>query len=289
MFARLLAYLASIFASIGEVTMAGIGHLRSAGRAASSAVTVAASMLWDDIRPARKAARVAGKGAAAVSRGAALAGAGTAIVAGTAIEGAAGVVGRTLGAVLPTPPVTARSLADAAVATDDARGRGPAHVPARAPAAAASLSPGLRWLAPERHGELVQEYARNWLQRDREALYRLPPINPTVIEWLGTLSESELRLIKHLPPERLEAHLLARDPRDRNAALPPAPGYVSALRPVLSLEERLHQMGLSPEEARPFLEKEAARAAADDAEERRWKARQERATDPVPALRPSFG
>lgn len=293
MFARLLAFLAALFTPIGDAATAAVSGVRSAGNAASSAVSEALSMLWDDLMPARKAARGAGKGAAAVGRGAALAGAGTAIVAGTAVEAVGGTVGRTLGAMLPTPPVTAKSLADAAVASDDARGRAPA-VPALTPARTSTgpLSPGLRWLAPERHGELVQEYAHHWLKRDREAIYRLPPIDTTVIQWMGTLTESELRLLKHLPAERLEAHILARDPRDRNAALPPVPGYVSELRPVLSLEERLHQMGFSQEEARPLLEKEAAQAAAHDAEERRWKARQEREVDaapgPVPPLRPAF-
>ncbi|SFU92851.1 hypothetical protein SAMN02799631_03194 [Methylobacterium sp. 174MFSha1.1] len=293
MLTRLLAFLATLFAPIGQAATAAISGLRSAGHAAVAATREAIDLLWDDLLPARKAARVAGKGASALGRGAALAGAGTAIAAGAAVEAVGGTVGRTLGAMLPTPPVTARSLADAAVANDDARGRGAAVAPAIAPAPAAALSPGLRWLAPERHGELVQEYARLWLLRDREAIYRLPPINPVVIQWMGTLTESELRLLKHLPAERIEAHILARDPRDRNAALPPVPSYVSDLRPILSLEERLHQMGLSPEEARPFLEKEAAQAAAHEAEERRWKARQEREADPAPApvppFRPAFG
>jgi len=293
MLTRLLAFLATLFAPLGQAATAAVSGLRSAGHAATAAVREAVDMLWDDLLPARKAGRVAGRGAAALRRGAAVAGAGTAIATGIAIEAVGGTVGRTLGAMLPTPPVTAKSVADAAVAHDDAR-RAPA-VPALAPARAltAPLSPGLRWLAPERHAELVQEYARLWLQRDREAIYRLPPINPVVIQWMGGLTESELRLLKHLPAERLEAHLLARDPRDRNAALPPVPSYVSELRPILSLEERLHQMGLSPEEAKPFLEKEAAQAAAHEAEERRWKASQERAADPVPAavppLRPAFG
>ncbi|KTS25892.1 hypothetical protein NS228_23815 [Methylobacterium indicum] len=250
-------------------------------------------MLWDDLLPARKAARVAGKGAAALGRGAAVAGAGTAIAAGTALEAAGGTIGATLGAMLPAAPVTARGLADAAVANDDARHRVPAAVPALAPAPAAPLSLGLRWLAPERHADLVQEYARLWLKRDKAALRELPPIDLGVVQWMGTLSESELRLIKHLPPERLEAHILAREPGDRNGALRPVPSYVEKLRPILSLEETLHRAGYTAEQARPYLEREAAQLAASDAEERRWKARQEREADPAPApippLRPSFG
>ncbi len=293
-FARFLAFLASLVAPLGHAATAAVQGVRSAGQAASIAVREAVDMLWDDLMPARKAVRVAGKGASALGRGAAIAGAGTAIAAGTAVEAVGGTVGRTLGAMLPTPPVTAKSLADAAVANDDAR-RGPAAVPALAPARApvAPLSPGLRWLAPEKHAELVQESARLWLKRDRAALRALPPIDLSVIQWMGTLGESELRLIKHLPAERLEAHILAREPGDRNGALRPVPSYVEKLRPVLSLEETLHRAGYTAEEARPFLENEAARLAASDAEERRWKARQEHAADPapgpIPPLRPSFG
>ncbi len=296
MFARLLAFLATLFAPLGHAATAAVSGLRSAGHAASSAVREAIDMLWDDLLPARKAARVAGRGAAAVGRGAALAGAGTAIATGAAIEGTAGVVGRTLGAVLPTPPVTARSLADAAVAHDDARGRGPAAVPAVAQPPAAPLSPGLRWLAPERHGALVQQYAKLWLKKDREGLLALPPIHPSIVLWLSNLSESERRLVGHLPPCRLEAHILARDPRDRNAALPAVQGYIAELRPQLTLEEQLHRAGYTPEQARPYLEREAAQAAADDAQERKWRARQEQEATtaptpvpPLPPLRPALG
>ncbi|UMY18790.1 hypothetical protein MMB17_05595 [Methylobacterium organophilum] len=213
MFARFLAYLSALFASIGELTLEGVSHLRSAGRAASSAVSEAASMLWDDLSPARKAAKAAGKGAAAVGRGAATVGAGTVIATGTALEGAAGVVGRTLGALLPTAPVTARQVADGAVARDDNRGH-------RVDPEYQAAHDGLRDACLV--GIKLQGAASSLLSRGGPLhAIHADGLTPPVTAWLESLSPAQLKAVVDAPSYALDRHLKAEAKSDLLPGLPP--------------------------------------------------------------------
>ncbi|MRI55127.1 hypothetical protein D8770_14320 [Methylobacterium sp. DB1607] len=245
MFARFLAYLSALFASIGEFTLDGVSRLRSAGRAASSAVSEAAGMIWDDIRPARKAAKAAGKGAAAV-------GAGTAIVAGTAIEGVAGTVGRTLGALLPTAPVTAKAVADAAVERDETRVQhfDPEHNVAQSQLRDACLV-GIR----------IQGAASSLLSRGGELhAIHADNLTPPVTAWLEGLTTAQLQAIVDAPSYALDRHVNATKQADL------LPGLPRVLSSTARLARAVAEVDVGPAAMEEMMARARANMRGDRAE-----------------------
>ncbi|MFC6776578.1 hypothetical protein [Methylobacterium gregans] len=138
-----------------------------------------------------------------------------------AVDVTASAIGATLGAMLPTPPVTARQVADGAVARDDARTHreDPEMAEAHDALVAANLV-GIR----------VQGAASSLLERGGKlhAVYR-DELHPPVTAWLESLSPAQLKAIVDAPSYALDRHLKAEAKADMLPALPPVLSTVARM------------------------------------------------------------
>ncbi|MGG3813867.1 hypothetical protein ABEV34_19780 [Methylorubrum rhodesianum] len=262
MFANFATFLRAILAGIGHMASAvgdawqsGVSRLATARAAAAAAAAEAAAMLWDDLVPARRAAKAAGKGAAAVGRGVTTVGAGTAIATGAAIEGVAGTVGRTLGALLPTAPVTAKAVADDAVGRDDSRNpidvaRSLAGDPIGTSALVSVMGVQISQAAASilREGELHDVHSDD-----------LPP---RVSAWLRDLTPAQLQVVAQTPGYGLVRHVDATGAADRIPGLPPVLSTVVRQARALALADA----GPGPEAMEEMLRRARANLRGDRAE-----------------------
>lgn len=170
------------------------------------------SELKHDVRRHAKAAKemagFAGDGAAAVGRGAGH------VLSGPlrALDLTASAVGQTLGALLPHAPVTARAVADGAVARDDAR----TH---RVDSEMAAAHDGL--VAANLVGIKIQGAANSLISRGGplHAIYS-DELTPTVRAWLEGLSPAQLKRVVDAPAHALDRHLNADAQTDLIPGLP---------------------------------------------------------------------
>lgn len=133
------------------------------------------------------------------------------VAAGKGMEGPARAVdlvasgiGSTLGALLPTAPVSARAFADAAVSHDDV-----APAPSRAPASmirTAILGQSIQMAASNR----VEDGAHPYLHTD--------DLPRSVVAWLDTLDRRQLGVLADMEIWGIEAHVSGRS---RSELLPP--------------------------------------------------------------------
>lgn len=176
------------------------------------------SELKHDVRrhaaAAKEMAGFAGDAAAAVGRGAGH------VMSGPlkALDFTAGAIGQTLGAMLPTRPVTAKNVADSAVARDDARTQlvDPEHQAARDGLVAANLT-GIR----------VQGAASSLLSRGGPLhAIHADHLTPTVRAWLEELTPVQLKAVVDAPSHLLDRHINADAQAD---LLPGVPRVLSTM------------------------------------------------------------
>lgn len=135
------------------------------------------------------------------------------VAAGKGLEGparavdlVAGGIGSTLGALLPTAPVTAKAFADAAVSHDDVAPSAPSRAPANLIRSAIL-------------GSSVQMAASNRIEGDGEHPYlHTDDLPRSVVAWLDGLSRSQLVALTEMEIWGIEAHLSGRS---RSELLPP--------------------------------------------------------------------
>lgn len=166
---------------------------------------------------AKEMAGFAGDAAAAVGRGAGH------VLSGPlrALDLTADAVGQTLGALLPQAPVTARQVADGAVARDDNR----VH---RADPEYQAAHEGL--VAANLVGIRVQGAASSLLGRggSLHAIYA-DGLTPPVTAWLEGLSKAQLQTIVDAPSHTLDRHIQAQAKGDLLPGLPPVLSTVARL------------------------------------------------------------
>lgn len=168
-------------------------------------------------KAAKEMVGFAGDATAAVGRGAGH------VLSGPlrALDLTASAVGQTLGALLPHAPVTARQVADGAVARDDARTHrdDTEYQEAHAGLVAANLV-GIR----------IQGAASSLLSRggSPHSIYR-DDLTPPVIAWLESLSPAQLKAVVDAPSYSLDRHIKAEAKGDLLPGLPPVLSTVTRL------------------------------------------------------------
>ncbi|MBI1689544.1 hypothetical protein D9Y22_12555 [Methylorubrum sp. DB1722] len=248
------------------------------------------SELKHDVRRHAKAAKemagFAGDGVAAVGRGAGHVLSGPLKV----LDFTAGAIGSTLGAMLPTRPVTAKNVADAAVERDETRVQhfDPENSPAQAALVASNLV-GIR----------IQGAASSLLSRGGElhAIYA-DSLTPPVTEWLESLSPAQLKAVVDAPSYSLDRHVNAKSRADL------LPGLPRVLSSTARLAQAAAEADVGPAAMAEMMRKARAnasrdRAGAADMATRGPRPPQEpdeggrvipiRGARPRPTPRPSFG
>lgn len=198
-------------------------------------------------KAAKEMAGLAGDGVAAVGRGAGH------VLRGPlkALDLTASAVGQTLGAMLPHAPVTARQVADGAVAQDDARTHRdtPEYQEAHAGLVAANLV-GIR----------VQGAASSLLSRggSLHAIYA-DGLTPPVTAWLEGLSPAQLKAVCDAPSYALDRHVNARSKDDL------LPGLPRVLSSTTRLARAVEEADVGPAAMADMMRKARANASRDRA------------------------
>lgn len=172
---------------------------------------------WDGVKPAARRLGAAAKGAVpgvvADAGRAAGRGIGQALTLPLhAVDLTASAVGQTLGALLPSRPVTAKSVADAAVERDDARThRVDPEVEAAHEGVTAACLTGIR----------IQGAASSLLSRPGalHATYS-DELTPNVTAWLEGLSPAQLKAVVDAPSHVLNRHVGAKSRADLIPGVP---------------------------------------------------------------------
>lgn len=154
-----------------------------------------------DVAAVRKAAGVARKVAdhALVAAGKGLEG------PARAVDLVAGGIGSTLGALLPTAPVSARAFADAAVSHDDVAPSAPSRAPANLIRTAIL-------------GQSVQMAASNRIENGAHPYLHTDDLPRSVVAWLDELDRRQLAVLLDMEIWGIEAHVSGRS---RSELLPP--------------------------------------------------------------------
>lgn len=134
------------------------------------------------------------------------------VAAGKGLEGPARAVdlvasgiGSTLGALLPTAPVTAKAFADAAVSHDDVA----PPAPSRAPAS---------MIRTAILGQSIQMAASNRIEGGEHPYLHTDDLPRAVVAWLDTLDRRQLAVLADMEIWGIEAHVSSRS---RSELLPP--------------------------------------------------------------------
>ncbi|UYW24817.1 hypothetical protein OKC48_16210 [Methylorubrum extorquens] len=232
---------------------------------------------------AREMTGFAGDAAAAVGRGAGHVLSGPLRV----LDFTAGAIGQTLGAMLPTRPVTAKNVADAAVERDETRIQ---HVdPENNPAQAALVASNLV-------GIKIQSAASSLQRRGGELhdIYR-DDMTPPVAHWLESLTSAQLQAVVDAPSYALDRHINAKSRADL------LPGLPRVLSSIARLARAVAEADVGPAAMEEMMAKARAnmrgdRAGVAEMMKRGPRPPQEPETDeptyspqgPRPSPRPSF-
>jgi hypothetical protein len=216
-----------------------------------------ADLIASDLRTAWRGAKTANE---VVGRGldATIGAPGLALArtAGAGALGAAGFVGRFLGAILPQRPASPSQLAAQVAAADTARTRndGPGYsapTPQRSPVAVADLS------LPA----LVRRYAGDGLRENGTqlvtTLHSLRPLPPETMRWLEGLEPVARMKVAIASPVEIERHMAARGEADMIPGVPPCPkapdleAALAAARASFRAEKTAIAAGAIPAPAEP--------------------------------------
>ncbi|BCM81700.1 hypothetical protein [Methylobacterium indicum] len=222
---------------------------------ADEGVDMIASDLRTAWRGAKTANDVVGKGLDATIGAPGLA---LARTAGAGALGAAGFVGRFLGAILPQRPTSPSQLASQVAAADNARTRndGPAYSPP-------APTPRLQDLS---QAALVHQYAGAGLREDGvmrvTALHAQLPLPPEVAAWLEGLGQVARMRVAIASPDAIERHLNARGDVDLIPGVPRGPKPVdldaalASARASFRAEKAAIAAGVTPAPAEPEARQE---------------------------------
>lgn len=211
---------------------------------------------WDGVKPAARRFGAAAKGAVPGFVGDGLSAAGRGLGHALtlplhAVDATANAIGSTLGALLPTRPVTAKNVADAAVERDETRMQmvDPENNPAQAALRDACLV-GIR----------IQSAASS-LQREGgelHAIYR-DDLTPPVTHWLESLTPAQLQAVVDAPSYALDRHVNATKREDL------VPGLPRVLSSTARLAKAVAEVDVSPAAMAEMMRKARANATRDRA------------------------
>ncbi|WHQ72050.1 hypothetical protein [Methylorubrum extorquens] len=247
---------------------------------------------WDGVKPAARRLGAAAKGAVpgVVADGLSAAGRGLGLALTLplhAVDVTASAIGATLGAMLPRPPVTAKAVADGAVAQDDARTYRdtPEYQEAHAGLVAANLV-GIR----------IQGAASSLLSRggSLHSIYA-DGLTPPIATWLEGLTAAQLQAVVDAPSYALDRHVNATKREDL------LPGLPRVLSSTARLARADAEVDVSPQAMAEMMRKAHANRLADRAGAADMAKRGPRPPEepeggrvipirgPRPTSRPSFG